>query len=211
GLRQASPDGVLADTADTAAAAADGAHVGAQSASGAAVAADHLAEVVRVHPALEHASAAQVARGDLHIVRVVDDALHEVLESLLEHAQASVGSDAEESAAASSFLSAFFFWVMASPLASSSPPIASKDGRAAFPSGWRSGAGAGSPLNFCQSPVFCRMARTASVGWAPTPSQYATRSLAASITDGLYVGWYLPISSMARPSRRVRASATTMR
>src|SRR5690606_14293201 len=144
-------------------------------------------------PDLEHTSTAQVARGDLHIVRVVDDALHEVLESLLEHAQASVDAD---SAWASSFFSAFFFGVIASPLPSSSPVSASNDGRAGFSSGCSRGAGAGSPLNFCQSPVFLRMASTGSVGWAPTESQYATRSLSTSITDGLYVGWYLPISSM---------------
>ena len=29
--------------------------------------------------------------------------------------------------------------------------------------------------------------------------------------EGSSVGWYLPISSMARPSRLVRESATTMR
>src|SRR5919107_5975499 len=148
GAAFASADVVHVDEVDTDTAAADGAHDGAQSACGAAVAADHLAEVLRVDPDLEHTSTTQVARGDLHIVRIVDDALHEVLESLLEHAQASVDAD---SAAASSFFSAFFFWVMASPLPSSSPPRASNDGRAFFGSATSSGAGAGSPLNFCQS------------------------------------------------------------
>jgi len=37
--------------------------------------------------------------------------------------------------------------------------------------GSRIGSGAGSPLNFCQSPVTFRIAATASVGCAPTPSQ----------------------------------------
>ncbi|GAA3042998.1 hypothetical protein GCM10020000_22650 [Streptomyces olivoverticillatus] len=59
---------------------------------GAAVAADHLAEVIGVDPDLQHAPAAQVARSDLHLVGVVDDALHEVLKGLLEHPQASVDS-----------------------------------------------------------------------------------------------------------------------
>ena len=52
---------------------------------------------------------------------------------------------------------------------------------------------------------------TASVGWAPTPSQYAARSPSTLITDGSFFGWYSPIVSIARPSRLVRASATTMR
>ena len=69
----------------------------------------------------------------------------------------------------------------------------------------------GSPRNFCQSPVILRIASTASVGWAPTESQYWARSETTSITDGSALGWYLPISSITRPSRRVRESATTMR
>ena len=68
-----------------------------------------------------------------------------------------------------------------------------------------------SPENCCQSPVRLSRATTASVGWAPTESQYWARSELTSITDGSFFGWYLPISSMARPSRLVRESATTMR
>ncbi len=68
-----------------------------------------------------------------------------------------------------------------------------------------------SPENCCQSPVRFSRATTASVGWAPTDSQYWARSELTSITDGSFFGWYLPISSMARPSRLVRESATTMR
>ena len=69
----------------------------------------------------------------------------------------------------------------------------------------------GSPLNFCQSPVIFRMVRTGSVGCAPTESQCCARSELTSMNDGSSFGWYLPISSMARPSRLVRASATTIR
>ena len=72
-------------------------------------------------------------------------------------------------------------------------------------------SGPGRPLNFCQSPVTLRIAATGSVGCAPTPSQYCARSESTSMSEGSCVGWYLPISSMARPSRLVRASATTMR
>jgi len=66
-------------------------------------------------------------------------------------------------------------------------------------------------LNFCQSPVIFKMFSTWSVGCAPTPSQYWARSEQTSMNDGSSVGWYLPISSMTRPSRLVRESATTMR
>ncbi len=73
------------------------------------------------------------------------------------------------------------------------------------------GGGAASPLNFCQSPVTRKMAATASVGCAPTPSQYCARSVSTSMKEGSSLGWYLPIVSIERPSRLVRASATTMR
>ena len=69
----------------------------------------------------------------------------------------------------------------------------------------------GSPLNFCQSPVIFRIVITGSVGCAPTDSQCCARSELTSMNDGSSFGWYLPISSMARPSRLVRASATTIR
>ena len=75
----------------------------------------------------------------------------------------------------------------------------------------RMGGGAASPLNFCQSPVTRKMAATASVGCAPTPSQYCARSESTSMKEGSSFGWYLPIVSIERPSRLVRASATTMR
>ena len=69
----------------------------------------------------------------------------------------------------------------------------------------------GSPLKVCQSPVIFSSAITCSVGCAPTPSQYWARSRLISMSEGSSVGWYLPISSIARPSRLVRESATTMR
>src|SRR5690606_41675371 len=48
-------------------------------------------------------------------------------------------------------------------------------------------------------------------GCAPTPSQYCARSETTSMKDGSSLGWYLPISSMTRPSRFLRESTTTMR
>ena len=68
-----------------------------------------------------------------------------------------------------------------------------------------------SPLNLPQSPVSFSSAATCSVGWAPTDSQYCARSESTLMTEGSSVGWYWPISSMTRPSRLVRESATTMR
>src|ERR1044072_1713750 len=171
-----SADLVHVDEVESDPTAADGAHDSAQRAGGAAVAADHLAQVIGVHPDLEHASATQVARGDLHVVGVVDDALHQVLEGFLEHPQASVDAvDSEASAASSDFFSDFFaFGVIASPFGSSPTSLAAASNRArlsAFGSATFIGAGAGRPLNFCQSPVTFRMASTGSVGWAPTFSQ----------------------------------------
>ena len=69
----------------------------------------------------------------------------------------------------------------------------------------------GRPLNFCQSPVTLSRAATASVGCAPTPSQYCARSEVTSISEGSSFGWYLPICSMTLPSRFLRESTTTMR
>jgi len=51
-----------------------------------------------------------------------------------------------------------------------------------------SGGGAGRPLNCCQSPVFSRMRWTASLGCAPTESQYWARSELMSISDGSLLG-----------------------
>jgi hypothetical protein len=44
-------------------------------------------------------------------------------------------------------------------------------------------------LNFCQSPVTLRIASTASVGWAPTPSQYWARAESSLMTLGFSIGW----------------------
>jgi len=68
-----------------------------------------------------------------------------------------------------------------------------------------------SPLKMPQSPVSLRIASTCGDGCAPTPSQYWARSDCTSMNEGSSVGWYLPISSITRPSRLVRESATTMR
>ncbi len=108
-----------------------------------------------------------------------------------------------------------FLGVVAGPDESSSPACLAATSkialRSAFGFGVSIGSGAGSFLNFCQSPVTLRIAATASVGCAPTPSQYSARSASTSMNDGSLLGWYLPIVSIARPLRRVRASATTMR
>jgi hypothetical protein len=47
--------------------------------------ANHLAEVVGMHPDLQHATTSQLPVGNRDVVRMLDDAPHEVLESLLEH------------------------------------------------------------------------------------------------------------------------------
>src|SRR5512142_2372608 len=52
---------------------------------------------------------------------------------------------------------------------------------------------------------------TGSLGCAPTESQYCARSELTSISEGSSLGWYTPMYSIARPSRFVRESATTMR
>src|SRR5699024_8127387 len=61
------------------------------------------------------------------------------------------------------------------------------------------------------SPVLRKRALTASEGCAPTDSQYCTRSELSSMKLGCSLGWYLPISSIALPSRLFRASATMTR
>src|SRR5690606_30001726 len=68
-----------------------------------------------------------------------------------------------------------------------------------------------SPLNLPQSPVSLSSTATCSVGCAPTDSQYGARSESISMNEGCSVGWYLPISSITRPSRLVLESATTTR
>src|SRR5699024_1327896 len=75
----------------------------------------------------------------------------------------------------------------------------------------RRGVGAGRRLDFCQSPGLRKRALTASAGCAPTDSQYCTRSELSSMKRGCSLGWYLPLSSIALPSRLFRASATMTR
>src|SRR6478735_4253570 len=63
----------------------------AEGRGGAAATADHLAEVVGVHPDLEDRAASQLLVPDSDVVRVLDHAAHQVLEGLGEHhAQASL-------------------------------------------------------------------------------------------------------------------------
>src|SRR5262249_2412587 len=57
----------------------------AQRTRGPPATADHLAEIIRVHPDLEDPAPAQSVTGDTDIVRVVHDALDQVLERFLEH------------------------------------------------------------------------------------------------------------------------------
>src|SRR5581483_11982831 len=189
-----STDVVHVDEIDADVPATEGGDNGAQRARRAPAAADDLPEVLGVHPDLQDAAPAQLPRTHLDVVRVLDDALHQVLEGLLEHAQASVEVSDASAPSASSFLSDFLaLGVMATPVVESSKPWTAfakrceksvSLGAAVF-----SGAGAGSPLYFCQSPVSFRMSRTGSVGCAPTLSQYCARSESTSIFEGLYVGW----------------------
>ena len=88
------------------------------------------------------------------------------------------------SAAAAFFGAAFFLAVVASAVGSSMPARTAASYRAflsGLGSATRMGGGAASPLNFCQSPVTRKMAATASVGCAPTPSQYCARSVSTSM------------------------------
>src|SRR5947209_11086257 len=89
------------DEIDAHATAAKGPHHRAQCARGAAASSDHLAEVVGVHPDLQHAPAPLCAQVDLDLIRVLDDAPDEVLERLFEH-QLSAGVSSAASAAGAS-------------------------------------------------------------------------------------------------------------
>src|SRR5690606_15520780 len=177
--------------------------------------ADHLAEVVGVHVHLDGPPAPAGDQLDADVIGVGDDAAHQVLDGIGDDgAHYSAASASVASAAASSFL-AFFFGVTASATGSFSAAASaalnssSLDGFAGLV--LRVPSVPGRPLNFCQSPVISSRRCTGSVGWAPTLSQYCTRSESISMSEGSSFGWYLPMDSMARPSRRVRASATTTR
>src|SRR4051812_23450984 len=73
------------DDVDADALAADAGDHLSQRLRGAAAAADHPAEIVRVHADLEPLTATVVDHVHPDVVRVVDDPAHEVLEGLLEH------------------------------------------------------------------------------------------------------------------------------
>src|SRR5690606_38596871 len=64
-------------------------HDGAQRAGGPAATADHPAEVLGVDPHLQDVAVADVLGADAHVTVVVDDALDEVLQGLLQHDQPS--------------------------------------------------------------------------------------------------------------------------
>src|SRR5262245_3495490 len=67
------------------AASVESADDGAQRGCGPPVPSDDLAEVVRVHPNLEHAAAPEIPATYADLVRVIDDSLDEVLERFFEH------------------------------------------------------------------------------------------------------------------------------
>src|ERR1035437_3277063 len=115
----------------------------------------------------------------------------------------------------STFGSALFRFVVAPSLGSDMADLVAASYSAVL-SGFGSRRGRvpsvpGRPLNVCQSPVIFSSAATCSVGCAPTPSQYCTRSELISMIEGSWVGRYLPISSIARPSRLVREFMMTTR
>src|SRR5699024_11906991 len=125
----------------------------------------------------------------------------------------SAGLSAALSAGLVAFLSlflVFFSWPGSTRSFSTAWNSASSASRSLSSATWR-GVGARRLLNFCQSPVLRKRALTASEGCAPTDSQYCTRSELSSMRLGCSLGWYLPISSIALPSRLFRASATMTR
>src|SRR5690606_7629730 len=143
-------------------------------------AADHPAEVVGVDPDLEQVTAALRACRHLDVVRVVDDAAHQVLESVREH-QASASASSDSSALVADFFSAAF------ALAFSASAWTASTAAELSPAAClvrRVPSAPGRPLNFCQSPVTRSRAATCSVGCAPTPSQYWARSELMSMSDG---------------------------
>src|SRR5687768_925948 len=73
------------DDVDPEATPADAGHHLTQRLGGAPAAADDLAEVVGVHPDLEGLAATVGEQVDRHILRMVDDALDQVLERFFEH------------------------------------------------------------------------------------------------------------------------------
>jgi len=90
------------------------------------------------------------------------------------------------------FSSAFFLafeMAGATALPSSAKAFANSASRSRGSGCGRIPEGMSSPVNFCQSPERLKMATTASVGWAPTDSQYWARSELTRIKDGSFLGW----------------------
>src|SRR5690606_29300475 len=82
---------------------------GAERLRGATRTADHATEVSAMHTHLEHVTSRRTLGFDLHLVRVINDPLDQVLERRSEHAHALSASDsaaAESSAGASAVASA---------------------------------------------------------------------------------------------------------
>src|SRR5665648_966935 len=195
-----------------------GAHHGAQGAGGPATSADHPTHVLRVHPHLEQLPPAQRTLDHPDVVRMVDDAADQVVEGVGQHQACSSVAAASSAGAASPGASAGTSAVSSAGAASARTSAGTSAAALMAPAAStepalvrRVPSVPGRPLNFCQSPVILRITRTCSLGWAPTPSQYWARAESTSIREGSSVGWYLPISSITRPSRLVRESATTMR
>src|ERR1035437_3440413 len=244
-LRSVLPGTICVDDVDpNGFATREGAHHRAKGPGRAAGATDDPSEIIGMNPDLQDLAPTKILAPHSHILIVVDDALDQVLQRLVEHDQTSGLATSDASTAVSSsaafsvfgsafsafgsalsalsalsafsaFGSAFFRFVVAPSLGSDIADLV-----AASYSAVLSGFGSarrrvpsvpGRPLNVCQSPVIFRSAATCSVGCAPTPSQYCTRSESISMIEASWVGWYLPISSIARPSRLVREFMMTTR
>src|SRR5680860_573348 len=198
----------------------EGGHHGAQCARRPPRATDDTTEVVGMNPDLENLAAAQLLAPDGDIFVMIDNALDEVLQRILEHDQASALASSDASATSTTGASTTgdsAFSTLGSTLSALSAfstlsALSALSAFSAFGSATRRVPSApGRPLCFCQSPVIFSSAATCSVGCAPTPSQYCTRSESIWMSEGSSVGWYSPISSMARPSRLVREFMMTTR
>lgn len=77
---------VSVDDVDTDPPSTDAAHDGAQRSSGTATAADHLAEIIGMDVYLERSTSPRGDQLDAHIVGIVDNPPHEMLQRVHEHA-----------------------------------------------------------------------------------------------------------------------------
>jgi len=118
-------------------------------------------------------------------------------------ASAAVSSALASSAGASSAFFAAFFLVVASVLGSECSSFRAASNSAALSA---FGSGCLRVLVPPMSPVILSSAATASVGWAPTPSQYWARSETTWIVDGSVCGLYWPIVSLVAPTATWRQS-----